>query len=125
VAEPTALRETLKLVTVLFADVVSSTARAERMHPEDVRELMLDYFDAMTTEIEAEGGVVEKFVGDAIMAVFGVPRAREDDALRAVRRPPYAARLTTWNRARPHPEIRIGIDTGEVLRPRRHGRSVT
>jgi class 3 adenylate cyclase len=111
--------ETLKLVTVLFADVVSSTARAERMHPEDVRELLLDYFDAMTTEIEAEGGVVEKFVGDAIMAVFGVPVTREDDAPRAVRAARrMLARLTTWNAGREAAdtlEIRIGIDTGEVL----------
>jgi class 3 adenylate cyclase len=111
--------ETLKLVTVLFADVVSSTARAESMHPEDVRELMLGYFDAMVGEIEAEGGVVEKFVGDAVMAVFGVPTAREDDALRAVRAARrMLARLHTWNASRePHErlEVRIGIETGEVL----------
>ena len=75
----------LKLVTVLFADVVGSTARAETLHPEDVRALMTDYFAAMAEEIEAEGGTVEKFVGDAIMAVFGVPTAHEDDAVRAVR----------------------------------------
>jgi class 3 adenylate cyclase len=63
----------LELVTVLFADVVGSTARAERMHPEDTRALMADYFAAMSAEIQAEGGTTEKFVGDGIMAVFGVP----------------------------------------------------
>jgi class 3 adenylate cyclase len=111
--------ETLKLVTVLFADVVSSTALAGHLHPEDVRELMLGYFDAMAAEIEAEGGVVEKFVGDAVMAVFGVPTAREDDAQRAVRAARrMLARLATWNASRePHErlEVRIGIETGEVL----------
>jgi len=111
--------DTLKLVTILFADVVSSTTRAESMHPEDVRELMLGYFDAMTAEIEAEGGVVEKFVGDAVMAVFGVPVAREDDALRAVRAARrMLSRLTAWNAEREPGEpleVRIGIDTGEVI----------
>jgi class 3 adenylate cyclase len=82
-----AAQETLKLATILFADVVGSTSRAEALHPEDVRELMASYFDAMAEEIRAEGGTVEKFIGDAIMAVFGVPLAHEDDPLRAVRAP--------------------------------------
>src|SRR6188768_3233964 len=77
--------EMLKLVTVLFADVVGSTARAEGLHPEDVRALMADFFAAMADELEAEGGTLEKYVGDAIMAVFGVPVAHEDDPVRAVR----------------------------------------
>ena len=111
--------ETLKLVTVLFADLVSSTTRVERMHPEDARTLMIEYFTAMTEEIEAEGGAVEKFVGDAIMAVFGVPLTHEDDALRAVRAARRMfARLALWNEGRgplERLEIRIGISTGEVL----------
>ncbi|MDH5280643.1 MAG: AAA family ATPase [Thermoleophilia bacterium] len=111
--------ETLKLVTVLFADLVSSTARVERMHPEDVQALMIDYFTAMTEELEAEGGAVEKFVGDAIMAVFGVPLTHEDDALRAVRAGRrMLTRLSLWNEGRgplDQLEIRIGINTGEVL----------
>jgi len=111
--------ETLKLVTVLFADLVSSTARVEGMHPEDVRALMVDYFTAMTEEIEAEGGAVEKYVGDAIMAVFGVPLTHEDDALRAVRAARrMLARLALRNEGRDpweQLEIRIGINTGEVL----------
>jgi class 3 adenylate cyclase len=111
--------EMLKLVSVLFADVVSSTARAERMHPEDTRTLMADYFAAMAAEIEAEGGTIEKFVGDAVMAVFGVPTAHEDDALRAVRAARrMLARLQRWNgerEAAERIEIRIGINTGDVI----------
>src|SRR5262249_27813686 len=70
--------EMLKLVTVLFADVVDSTARAETLHPEDVRALMTDFFEAMARELRAEGGTIEKYAGDEIMAVFGVPTAHED-----------------------------------------------
>jgi class 3 adenylate cyclase len=68
VAELSPAGETLKLATILFADVVSSTARAERMHPEDARALMSDFFEAMAAEIRAEGGTIEKYAGDAIMA---------------------------------------------------------
>jgi class 3 adenylate cyclase len=111
--------ETLKLVTVLFADLVSSTTRTEGMHPEDVRALMVDYFTAMAEEIVAEGGAVEKFVGDAIMAVFGVPLTHEDDAVRAVRAGRrMLARLELWNESRAPSEkldVRIGVNTGEVL----------
>jgi class 3 adenylate cyclase len=111
--------EMLRLVTVLFADVVESTARAEAGHPEDVRALMTDYFAAMKGEIEAEGGSVEKFVGDAVMAVFGVPTAHEDDAARAVRAAVrMLERLRTWNAARDPSErldVRIGLSTGDVV----------
>jgi predicted ATPase/class 3 adenylate cyclase len=109
----------LKLVTVLFGDVVSSTARAERMHPEDVRSQMAEYFDAMSEEIRREGGTVEKFIGDAIMAVFGVPATHEDDPLRAVRAAErMLERLTRLNAGRDPDariQVRIGINTGEVL----------
>ena len=109
----------LKLVTVLFADVVGSTARAESLHPEDVRALMADFFGAMSEEIEAEGGTIEKFVGDAVMAVFGVPVAHEDDAVRAVRAARRMLdRLERWNEAYEPDrrlQIRIGLNTGEVL----------
>src|SRR2546425_4840399 len=111
--------EMLKLVTVLFADVVGSTTRAEEMHPEDVRAVMADYFAAMSEEITAEGGTIEKYVGDAIMAVFGVPAAHEDDPIRAVRAGRrMLTRLERWNEGRSEAErlaIRIGINTGEVL----------
>jgi class 3 adenylate cyclase len=112
-----AAQETLKLATILFADVVGSTSRAEALHPEDVRELMASYFNAMSEEIAAQGGTVEKFIGDAIMAVFGVPVAHEDDPVRAVR---AARRMLTklhdWNLDRADElQMRIGINTGEVL----------
>ena len=117
--EATAPEEMLKPVTVLFADVVGSTARAEKLHPEDVRALMSDYFAAMAKEIQAEGGTVEKFVGDAIMAVFGVPTAHEDDAARAVRAARrMLARLRSWNESREpgqRLEIHVGLNTGEVV----------
>ena len=71
---------------------------AETLHPEDVRALMSDFFAAMAREIEEEGGTIEKFVGDAIMAVFGVPTAHEDDAVRAVRAARrMLERLRRWN----------------------------
>jgi predicted ATPase/class 3 adenylate cyclase/DNA-binding SARP family transcriptional activator len=114
-----ASEEMLKLVTVLFADVVGSTALAESRHPEDVRDLMTDYFTAMAATIREEGGTVEKFVGDAIMAVFGVPSVHEDDAVRAVRAAwRMLERLRSWNDLREPAqrlEIRVGVTTGDVL----------
>jgi class 3 adenylate cyclase len=117
--EGRAADEMLKLVTVLFADVVGSVARAEALHPEDVRALMTNYFDAMADEIRAEGGTIEKFAGDAIMAVFGAPTAHEDDAVRAVRAARRMLdRLGSWNaeRAPAHRlEIHVGVNTGDVV----------
>ncbi len=108
----------IKLVTVLFADVVGSTSHAERMHPEDVRAHMADFLEAMSQEITAEGGTVERYVGDAIMADFGVPIAHEDDPLRAVKAARrMLARLEEWNAGQSSEariQIRIGINTGEV-----------
>src|SRR5262249_31517175 len=77
--------ERRKVVTVLFCDVAGSTDLAERTDPEAVRGLMLAYFDQMRSAIEGHGGTVEKFIGDAVVGVFGVPVAHEDDALRAAR----------------------------------------
>src|SRR5262245_41697245 len=82
-AEPA--RELRKTVTVLFSDVTGSTAMGERLDPESTRRVMGRYFDSMRAAIERHGGTVEKFIGDAVMAVFGVPVVHEDDALRAVR----------------------------------------
>jgi class 3 adenylate cyclase len=73
------------LVTVLFADVTGSTALGERLDPERMRDVLRTYFGAMREEIEGEGGTVEKFIGDAVMAAFGVPVAHEDDPARALR----------------------------------------
>jgi predicted ATPase/class 3 adenylate cyclase len=84
-APAAAPRETRKTVTVLFADVAGSTALGERLDPESLRGLMSRYFGDMKAIIEGHGGNVEKFIGDAVMAVFGIPVLHEDDALRAVR----------------------------------------
>src|SRR5204863_1737080 len=105
---PPAAREVRKIVTVLFADVVGSTELAERLDPEAVRALMAGYFSLARTVIEHHGGTVEKFVGDAVMAVFGVPLVHEDDALRAVR---AAIEL----RDEVDIDVRIGVNTGEVV----------
>src|SRR5438477_6572583 len=80
-----ALRDVRKMVTIVFSDLVGSTALGERLDPEAVREVMERYFGRMRACLERHGGVVEKYIGDAVMAVFGLPKAREDDALRAVR----------------------------------------
>ena len=82
VVAPSSVRKT---VTILFSDVAGSTSIGERLDPESVRRLMGRYFDEMREVLERHGGTVEKFIGDAVMAVFGIPRVHEDDALRAVR----------------------------------------
>src|SRR5438552_1884615 len=113
--------EVRKTVTILFSDVAGSTALGERLDPESLREVMGRYFAVMSTAIERHGGTVEKFIGDAVMAVFGLPRADEDDALRAVRAAldmqRAVERMNVALEARQVPElrIRIGINTGEVV----------
>jgi class 3 adenylate cyclase/tetratricopeptide (TPR) repeat protein len=104
-------REVRKTVTVVFCDVTGSTALGASTDPEAVRALLARYFDRMRGIIEAHGGAVEKFIGDAVMAVFGVPVVHEDDALRAVR-----AALEMRD-AMPELgiEARIGVNTGEVV----------
>jgi class 3 adenylate cyclase/tetratricopeptide (TPR) repeat protein len=83
--EATPPREVRKTVTVVFTDVTGSTSLGERLDPESLRRVMSRYFDEMRRMVERHGGTVEKFIGDAVMAVFGVPTLHEDDALRAVR----------------------------------------
>jgi class 3 adenylate cyclase/tetratricopeptide (TPR) repeat protein len=113
--------EIRKTVTILFADVAGSTALGEQLDPEPLRRVMARYFEEMRAVLTHYGGTVEKFIGDAVMAVFGVPTVHEDDALRAVRaadqmlkrleelnrelEPEYGIRL----------EMRIGINMGEVV----------
>src|SRR5437763_2920540 len=100
-----------KTVTVLFCDVAGSTELGERLDPEALRAVMTRWFDAMRTPVERAGGTVEKFVGDAVMAVFGVPAAHEDDAFRAVQ-----AAVEMRDAAVPLGlGIRIGVNTGEVV----------
>ena len=112
---------TRKVVTVVFTDVVGSTALGERLDPESLRHVMWRYFDTMQATLERHGGTVEKFIGDAIVAVFGVPAVHEDDAVRAVRAAfemrealarvnddlarEYGVRIAT----------RTGVNTGEVI----------
>ena len=72
-------------MTIVFSDLKGSTAMGEKLDSESLREVMTRYFDEMRAELERHGGVVEKYIGDAIMAVFGLPTLHEDDALRAVR----------------------------------------
>ncbi len=113
--------ERRKLATLLFCDMSGSTAMGERLDAEAVRELMFKYFHEMRGAIERHGGTVEKFVGDAVMAVFGVPTAHEDDALRAVRAAwEMQQRLVALNEelARRYGStiaLRIGVNTGEVV----------
>ncbi|MEJ7793265.1 MAG: adenylate/guanylate cyclase domain-containing protein [Gaiellaceae bacterium] len=78
-------RDERKVVSVVFCDLVGSTARAERMDPEDVRVMLSRYHGRVRYELERFGGTVEKFIGDAVMALFGAPVAHEDDPERAVR----------------------------------------
>ncbi len=98
-------------MTVLFCDVTGSTALGESTDPEALRALLARYFDQMKTIVESHGGTVEKFIGDAVMAVFGVPAAHEDDALRACRA------AVEMRAALPELGIagRIGVNTGEVV----------
>ena len=112
------VREERKIVTVLFCDLVGFTARSERTDPEDVRARLRPYHDLLRDRIEAYGGVVEKFIGDAVMAVFGAPVAHEDDAERAVRSGlSILESLDELNATDPtlSLEVRIGINTGEAL----------
>ena len=74
-----------KTVSVLFCDLADSTVLGERLDPEPLRELLGSWYEEMRIAVERHGGTVEKFIGDAVMAVFGLPRVHEDDALRAVR----------------------------------------
>jgi class 3 adenylate cyclase len=100
-----------KVVTVLFCDVVGSTALGESVDPEALQGLLARYFERMKAIVESHGGTVEKFIGDAVMAVFGVPVVHEDDALRACRA------AVEMRDALPELglEGRIGVNTGEVL----------
>ncbi len=104
-------REQRKVVTVLFCDLVGSTALGESTDPEALRTRMRRYFEDLRAIIERHGGTVEKFVGDAVMAVFGIPVSHEDDALRAVR----AASEMRAAIAEHGLEARIGINTGAVV----------
>ena len=109
-----------KTVTIVFADLAGSTALGERLDPEALRDLQTRYFAAMRRALERHGGTVEKYIGDAVMAVFGIPVLHEQDALRAVRAAvEMRDAMAELNRELEHDlgvglELRVGINTGEV-----------
>ena len=113
-ASTAARPEERKLVTLVFADVSGSTALGEQFDAEVVRRVMLEFFEIAREVLERHGGTVEKFIGDAVMAVFGIPRVHEDDALRAVR----AAADLRERRAR---STRVRASVGHAARDSHRG----
>jgi class 3 adenylate cyclase len=111
--------EERRLVTALFADVTGSTALGEELEPEDVRALLAGLFGIAPESVESHGDTIEKFTGDAVIAVFGLPQAHGDDAERALSAAPE---LRDRVRADPHLgerlPIRLGLNTGEVIATR-------
>src|SRR5581483_2223069 len=111
-------QEERRVVSVVFVDLVGFTARAERLDPEDVRAILAPYHECVRREIQSFGGVVEKFIGDAVMAVFGAPTAYGDDAERAMRAALAvrdAVRELNEHDARLDLQLRIAVNTGEAL----------
>jgi class 3 adenylate cyclase/tetratricopeptide (TPR) repeat protein len=119
--EAPAPRDVRKTVTVVFSDVTGSTALGEQLDPESLRRVMTRYFDEMQAVVEAHEGTVEKFIGDAVMAVFGIPVLHEDDAVRAVRAAAeMRERLAGLNEELERDwgvtiAVRTGVNTGEVV----------
>ena len=115
---PVPVREERKVVSVLFCDLVGFTAASEHADPEDVRARLRPYHAQLQQVIESHGGTVEKFVGDAVMAVFGAPVAHEDDAERAVRaglRILEAIEELNRGDEKLQLQVRVGINTGEAV----------
>src|SRR2546428_10853278 len=110
--ETPGLRKERKVVTVLFADLVGFTSRAEELDPEHVEAILRPYHERLRAELERHGGTVEKFIGDAVMALFGAPIAHEDDPERAVR---AALAIREWIAEEGELELRIAVNTGEAL----------
>src|SRR5438093_5388892 len=112
-AEPAAGQDERRIVSVVFVDLVGFTSRSEKLDPEDVAAILTPYHDHVRRELESFGGVVEKFIGDAIMAVFGAPTAYGDDAERAVRG--ALAVRDSLHQFDEQAELRIAVNTGEAL----------
>jgi class 3 adenylate cyclase/tetratricopeptide (TPR) repeat protein len=118
---PTPPSEVRKTVTVVFCDVEGSTSLGDRLDPESLRQVMVRFFLEMQAVLERHGGTVQKYIGDAVMAVFGVPRLHEDDALRAVRAAAEMQRSLEELNGRLEERFglrlrtRIGVNTGEVV----------
>ena len=117
--------EERRIVTVMFADITGSTPLADRLDPEDMRAILTGYFNLMTEQIRKHDGTVEKYIGDAVMAVFGLPLTHEDDPDRAIRAAlDMQSALARFNEQRlaldptaTRLQMRIGINTGEVAAP--------
>src|SRR3712207_4370136 len=110
--------EERRVVSVLFTDIVGSTATAEQLDPEDVRARLVPYYTRVREELVRCGGTVEKFIGDAVVALFGAPKAHEDDPERAVRAAlAIRGALAELNVSEPWLDlrVRIGVSTGEAL----------
>ena len=107
-----ATRRERKVVTVVFCDLVGFTQRAEQLDPEDVEALLGPYHERLRSELERHGGTVEKFIGDAVMALFGAPITHEDDAERAVR---ACLAIREWAVEDDDIQVRIAVTTGEAL----------
>src|SRR6267154_2943577 len=105
-------RRERKVVTVLFADLVDFTSQAEALDPEDVEAILRPYHERLRSELERFGGTVEKFIGDAVVALFGAPVAHEDDPERAVR---AALAIRDWTADEPDLHVRLAVNTGEAL----------
>ena len=99
------------MVSIVFVDLVGFTARSEQLDPEDVRAILTPYYERVRSELEKFGGRVEKFIGDAVMGVFGAPRAFGDDHERAVR---AALAVRDWA-GEDGLEVRIAVNTGEAI----------
>ncbi len=112
VASAPVARAERKILTVLFADLVGFTSRSEQLDPEDVQAVLAPYHERLRYELERWGGTVEKFIGDAVMALFGAPMTREDDPERAVR---AALAIRDWIAEEGELQVRIAVNTGEAL----------
>ena len=110
-AEPAATGEERRIVSVLFVDLVGFTGQAEKLDPEDVRAILTPYYERVREELHRHGGTVEKFIGDAVMGVFGAPTAYGDDPERAVR---AAFAVRDWAE-QDGLEVRIAVNTGEAI----------
>ena len=108
-------REERRIVSVIFVDLVGFTGAAEKLDPEDVHAVLGPYHEAVRTRIESFGGVVEKFIGDAVMGVFGAPTAFGDDAERAVRAGLAVRDEVAGGEVGPLLQLRIAVNTGEAL----------
>jgi class 3 adenylate cyclase/tetratricopeptide (TPR) repeat protein len=113
VSEQRVAAEERKVVTVVFCDLVSFTARSEVLDPEDVRAFLLPYYEVLTSEIRRHGGTIDKFLGDGVMAVFGAPTVYEDDPERAVRMALRVVEQVAELDLDLH--VRVGVNTGEVM----------